>query len=47
MAAPPAGWTPVVAAGRTVALDLSGVIDLEAERARLAKDRAATEVLSS
>ncbi len=43
VAAPPAGWTPVVAAGRTVALDLSGVIDLEAERARLAKDRAAAE----
>jgi valyl-tRNA synthetase len=37
------GWVPVRAATATLALDLSGVLDRAAERARVAKDRAAAE----
>ncbi|MEP6461833.1 MAG: valine--tRNA ligase [Frankiaceae bacterium] len=37
----PPGWSPVVAGRVSLGVDLSGVIDLAAERARLAKDRAA------
>ncbi|MEP7056097.1 MAG: valine--tRNA ligase [Actinomycetota bacterium] len=37
----PAGWAEVVVAGARVGLDLSGTIDVAAERARLVKDLAA------
>jgi len=41
--AAPAGWSAVAAGRLSLALDLSGVIDVAAERARLGRDRAAAE----
>ncbi len=41
--AAPEGWLPVVAGGRTLALDLSGTVDVAAERGRLERDLATAE----